>query len=96
MFGCVLSQLKPSELYILSCENSLGFRPRTLFTAENVELIGLYSIQTVPLSSTVNRLKEDSLFYKISSFLTALIKQDTQDTSPGTRGISTQFVFLWP
>ena len=28
MFGCVLSQLKHSELYILSCEKSLGLRPR--------------------------------------------------------------------
>ena len=28
MFGCVLSQLKPAELYILSCEKSLGLRPR--------------------------------------------------------------------
>ena len=24
MFGCVLSRLKPSELYILSCENGRG------------------------------------------------------------------------
>ena len=29
MVGCVLSQLKPSELYILSCGKSLGLRPRT-------------------------------------------------------------------
>ena len=32
MVRCVLSQLKPSELYILSC-------------AKNVELVGLYPIQ---------------------------------------------------
>ena len=25
MFRCVLRQLKPSELYIFSCENGLGF-----------------------------------------------------------------------
>ena len=31
MFGCVLSQLKPRELYILSCEKA-----STLFTAKNV------------------------------------------------------------
>ena len=28
MVGCVLSQLKPSEVYILSCEKGLGLRPR--------------------------------------------------------------------
>ena len=28
MVGFVLSQLKPSELYNLSCENGLGLRPR--------------------------------------------------------------------
>ena len=28
MFGCDLSQLKPSELYILSFEKDLGLRPR--------------------------------------------------------------------
>ena len=35
MVECVLSQLKPSELYILSS---------TLFTAKDVEFLGLYSI----------------------------------------------------
>ena len=28
IFGCVLSQLKPSELYTLSCGRGLGLRPR--------------------------------------------------------------------
>ena len=28
MVGCVLSQLKPSELYILSCRKGLCLRPR--------------------------------------------------------------------
>ena len=28
MVGCVLSQLKPSELYILSCGKGRGLRPR--------------------------------------------------------------------
>ena len=32
----VLSQLKPSELYILSCENASAW---TFLTAENVELL---------------------------------------------------------
>ena len=41
MFGCVLSQLKPSELYILSCEKSLA---STLFIAKNVELLGFHPI----------------------------------------------------
>ena len=30
MVGCVLSQLKPSELYILSFEKVLSLRPRPL------------------------------------------------------------------
>ena len=37
MVGCVLSQLKPSELYILICGKGLGF--------EIVKLLGLYPIQ---------------------------------------------------
>ena len=40
MIGCVLSQLKPSELYILSCASASAF-----FTAKNIELLGLYPIQ---------------------------------------------------
>ena len=36
MVGCVLSQLRPSEHYILRCGNS----PRP----KNVELLGLYPI----------------------------------------------------
>ena len=32
MVGCVLSQLKPSELYILSFEKGLGLRPRPLYS----------------------------------------------------------------
>ena len=38
MLGCVLSQLKPSELYILSFGLSL-------FTAKSVDLLGLYPIR---------------------------------------------------
>ena len=38
MVGCVLSQLKPSEHYILSC------RPSAFSTAKNVVLLGLYPI----------------------------------------------------
>ena len=34
MVGCVLNQLRPSELFILSCGK-----------AKNVELIGLYPIR---------------------------------------------------
>ena len=42
MVGCVLSQLKPSELHILSCKKGLGRRPSasTLVTTKNVELLG--------------------------------------------------------
>ena len=41
MGGCVLSQLKPSELCILSCEKAA-----ILFTAKNVakKILGLYPI----------------------------------------------------
>ena len=44
MVGCVLSQLKPSEFSILSCEKGLGLRPRSFFTAKNGELLELYLI----------------------------------------------------
>ena len=30
MVGCVLSQLKPSGISILTCEKGLGFRPRPI------------------------------------------------------------------
>ena len=42
MVGCVLSQLKPSELYItlLTVEKATTFS-----TAKNVQLIGFYPIQ---------------------------------------------------
>ena len=43
MVVCVLSQLKPSELYILSCEKALAFG-LGLFTAKNVELLRLYPV----------------------------------------------------
>ena len=45
MFGCVLSQLKPSELYILGCEKDLGLRRDALgdIVEESINLI-------VPLS----------------------------------------------
>ena len=41
MAGCVLSQLKPSELYILSCGKAPAFG-LGLSTAKNVELLELY------------------------------------------------------
>ena len=43
MSGCVLSQLRPSGSPF--CEKGLGLRPRTFFTAKNVELLGLYPIR---------------------------------------------------
>ena len=46
MMGCVLSQLKPSEFSILTCEKVIGLRPRTFFTDKNGELLGLYPIRT--------------------------------------------------
>ena len=45
MVGCVLSQLKHSELYILSC-----------FTVKNVELRGFYPIPNVITGSGANKL----------------------------------------
>ena len=46
IFGCVLSQLKPSELSIHSCGKGLGLWLR-LSTAKNVQLLGLNPIQSV-------------------------------------------------
>ena len=51
MFGFVLSQLKPSEIYILSCEKEPWPSASNLFTAKNVELLRLYPIQSVRLVS---------------------------------------------
>ena len=42
MFGCVLSQQKPSELYILSFKKRPRPSASAFFTAKNVELLGLY------------------------------------------------------
>ena len=41
MVGCVLSQLKPSELYFFSCGKNLA---KAFSTAKNVQLLGLYSM----------------------------------------------------
>ena len=41
MVGCVLSQLKPSEIYILAVEKASA---SAFSTAKNVELLGLYPI----------------------------------------------------
>ena len=45
MVDCVLGQLKPSKLYILSCGKNLGLRPRRL-PQLRIELLGLYPILT--------------------------------------------------
>ena len=44
MVGYVLSQLKPSELYIPSCKKVLGPSASAFSTPKNVELLGLYPI----------------------------------------------------
>ena len=51
MVGCVLSQLKPSEFFILSCEkrarpSARDGRGATYFPAKNVELLGLYPMRS--------------------------------------------------
>ena len=43
MVGCVLSQLKPSELYILICEKGLGLRPQPF--SQLRMFLGLYFIR---------------------------------------------------
>ena len=52
MVRCLSSQLKPSGLSIVSYEKDLGLRPRTLFTANNGELLGLYHIRNTVCMST--------------------------------------------
>ena len=55
MVGCVLSQLKPSEFYILRCGKVLGL----LFsTAKNVDLLWLYPIQSVQILRGIVKLKK--------------------------------------
>ena len=55
MIGCVLSQLKPSELCILS-----------FFIAKNVELLGLYPIRKDYGAVEVNTL----IYYLFETFYT--------------------------
>ena len=47
MVRCVLSQLKPSELHILSFEKKPRPSASALFKAKNVEFLGLYPIHIV-------------------------------------------------
>ena len=62
MVGVVLSQLKPSEFSILSCEKGLGLRPRTFCIAKNGELLGPYPIrnQTEVNVRSVNSVLKDN------------------------------------
>ena len=71
LVGCVLSQLNPSGFSIVSCENCLGLRPRSFFTAKNGELFGLYPIRktyTVPLSCVGPLRWENVMKMKLSNF----------------------------
>ena len=51
MIGCVLSQLKPSDLYkYLAMEKASAFDGLLAFsTAKNVEVLGFYPIYSIPL-----------------------------------------------
>ena len=52
MLGCVLSQLKPSELNILIFKKGLGPRPRPFSKLRM--FLGLYPIHTTSLSGNLN------------------------------------------
>ena len=70
MVGCVLSQLKPSEFYILSCEKVSAFG-HDLFTAKNVELLGLHPIHKIDVysySHVSGRCYQKSLFLNMWKF----------------------------
>ena len=72
MFGCVLSQLKPSEFYILSCEKGLGLRPRPFSQLRMWSSLGfiLYVILIlISVSVTV---------YGMTAKMHVLIKSDQQ------------------
>ena len=68
MVGCVLSQLKPSEFYILRCEKVLGLRSLLFSTAKNVELLWIYLIQSVQILSGIVKLKKIQKIEKNSDF----------------------------
>ena len=55
MVRCVLSQLKPSELYILSCGKSLGLRPQPF------PQLRMYSSSSFILYEIVARPREPQL-----------------------------------
>ena len=53
MVGCVLSQLKPSELYILASKKA-RLSASALFTAKNLEFLRLYPILKAYTSKNEN------------------------------------------
>ena len=57
MVGCVLSLLKPSELYILSCGKAEAFS-----TAKNVELRGFYPIHLWGFLDYTHRINPEELY----------------------------------
>ena len=69
MIGCVLSQLKPSELYILSFEKGLGLRPLAFFKNKNVELLGLYPIHNKSFLVTLTPLCTTTVVFNLFLFV---------------------------
>ena len=69
MAGCVLRQLKPSELYILNCEKGLGLRPRPF--PQLRMFLGLYPLlkmaRLVRHKHNANSFCFDFLIYHIHS-----------------------------
>ena len=59
MVGCVLSQLKPSELYIPSCKKGLGLRPRPFSQLRMLEFLGFYPIPNTCVAPLLNELFEE-------------------------------------
>ena len=71
MVGCVLSQLKPSELYILSFEKRSRPLASAPFKAKNVEFLGLY-----PIRNTIDVTQNDSCSLWAQEFSFLIVRLD--------------------
>ena len=80
MVGCVLSQLKPSGFYILSCRKASA---STFFTAKNVELLELYPIlKTFGLLPTISIARKSLFNASPSAFNASLSSLFSYSRSP--------------
>ena len=72
MVGCVLSQLKPSELYILSCEKGRGRRPRP-FPQLRMQTSSGFILYTTPVQSSNLRIQIASYYGRMIASMKPIV-----------------------